>query len=123
MKRNLALPIIILLFYAASVCLNVSFRQHLLVPRAEADIIQRMFGSFRIFVGDWAFIKAEEYHHRGLPFEQALAYHEGESIFTEREQHEEDHEHDAEPAPYLGPFDAVRRCLGRGRKGKISRAV
>ena len=99
MKRNPAIPTIILLLYAASVCLNFSFRQHLLPPRSEADIIERMFGSLRTFVGDWAFMKAEEYHHRGLPFEQALSYHEGESIFSEREKHVEEHGDEKERVP------------------------
>ncbi len=89
MKRELALPIIILFFYAASVFFNISFRQNLLPQRAEADIIQRIFGSFRVFVGDWAFLKAEEYHHRGLPFEQAMGYHKGEALFSGKEDHEE----------------------------------
>lgn len=83
-KRDLTLPITILFLYAASACLNISFRQHLLPQKAEADIIERMFGSLRVFVGDWAFIKAEEYHHRGLPFEKALAYHQGELMSAER---------------------------------------
>ena len=82
----------ILLAYAASVCLNASFHHYLLPPRAEADIIQRIFGGLRTFVGDWAFMRAEEYHHRGLPFEDALAYHSGESMLTEVQQHGGDHE-------------------------------
>lgn len=94
MKRTLSLPIIILLAYVASVCLNASFRQHLLPRKSEADIIERIFGNFRIFIGDWSFMKAEEYHHRGLPFEQATAYHKGESMFAEREQHATEPEHE-----------------------------
>jgi len=84
MKRTLFLPITIILLYGASVCLNVNFQKDLLPKKAEIDIIQRIFGSLRVFVGDWAFMKAEEYHHRGLPFEQALAYHKGESILADR---------------------------------------
>ena len=99
MKRNPALPIIVLFAYAASVCLNVSFRQHLLPAKGEADMIERMFGSFRIFVGDWAFMKAEEYHHRGLPFEQAVAYHAGESLLSELEEHREEPEHEKASMP------------------------
>ena len=92
MRRTLTLPIIILLAYTASVCLNASFHRYLLPPKAETDIIQRIFGSLRTFVGDWAFMRAEEYHHRGLPFEEALAYHSGESMLTEVQQHEGEHE-------------------------------
>ncbi|MFA6321057.1 MAG: hypothetical protein WCY36_04280 [Candidatus Omnitrophota bacterium] len=110
MKRQLALPITILLFYAAAVCLNSTFHNNLLPQRSGADIIERMFGSLRIFVGDWAFMKAEEYHHRGLPFEQALAYHKGESLFDEvvktAEKHEHE-EHDAGPAKYANFYEKL----------------
>lgn len=96
MKRHLTLPLIILFLYAASACLNASFRQHLLPQKAEADIIERMFGSLRVFVGDWAFMKAEEYHHRGLPFEKALAYHQGELMSAERAARAGQHKEHAE---------------------------
>ena len=89
MKRELTLPIIISFLYAASVLLNASFGQQLLQAAARQDVVERAFGSLRVFVGDWAFMKAEEYHHRGLPFEDALAYHKGESLFAGREHHEE----------------------------------
>ncbi|MDD5136608.1 MAG: tetratricopeptide repeat protein [Candidatus Omnitrophica bacterium] len=79
---------IILLAYAASICLNAYFKHDLVSPKAEADIIQRIFGGLRVFVGDLAFMKAEEYHHRGLPFESALAYHQGESPFAGHEHNE-----------------------------------
>ena len=91
MKKQLILPITIVLFYAAAVCLNTFFLQRLTGRRSDADIIQRVFGNLRAFVGDWAFIKAEEYHHRGLPFEKALDFHKGESLFTGRE-HREGHD-------------------------------
>ena len=85
MKRQAILPIFILLAYAAAVCLNASFKGYLLAPeRGGTDIIQKMFGGLRNAVGDWAFMKAEEYHHRGLPFEEALAFHQGESILAEQ---------------------------------------
>ena len=92
MKRQLTLPIIVIFLYAASVFMNASFRQHLLPAGTQQDIIERIFGNLRVFVGDWAFMKAEEYHHRGLPFEEAIAYHKGESLFAGREHHEEDAE-------------------------------
>ena len=63
--------------------------------KGEADIIQRIFGSLRVFVGDWAFIKAEEYHHRGLPFEEAINYHHGETFSFGTDHHEHDAEHEA----------------------------
>lgn len=94
MKRQSALPITIVILYAASVCLNASFREHLLPARPEADMIERIFGNLRVFVGDWAFMKAEEYHHRGLPFEKALAFHQGESLFSERENRGKASEHE-----------------------------
>jgi tetratricopeptide (TPR) repeat protein len=34
-------------------------------------------------------MKAEEYHHRGLPFEEAIAYHEGETGGGEEDEHHE----------------------------------
>ncbi len=88
MRKQLTLPITIFLFYAASVFLNNSFARHLTGPKGEADIIQRVFGNLRVFVGDWSFIKAEEYHHRGLPFAKALDFHKGESLVAGREHHE-----------------------------------
>ena len=88
MKRQAILPIFIILAYAAAICLNVSFRYRLLAQEKKADIIQKMFGGLRTAVGDWAFMKAEEYHHRGLPFEEALAFHRGESILAERAMRE-----------------------------------
>lgn len=99
MRRQAILPIFILSAYAATVCLNASFRHSILVPASGGDIIQRMFGGFRTAVGDWAFMKAEEYHHRGLPLERALAYHHGESLLSERNDRgkEDEHEHEAVP--------------------------
>ncbi|MDO8525497.1 MAG: tetratricopeptide repeat protein [Candidatus Omnitrophota bacterium] len=88
MRKPLALPITMLLFYAAAVFLNASFARHLTGPKGEADIIQRVFGNLRVFVGDWAFIKAEEYHHRGLPFDKAFDFHKRESVFTGKERRE-----------------------------------
>lgn len=94
MKKQLALSISILFLYAATICFNSVFQHRLLSSGSGADIIERMFGSLRMFVGDWAFMKAEEYHHRGLPFTQALAYHEGESIFSEALSGTGKHEHE-----------------------------
>jgi tetratricopeptide (TPR) repeat protein len=94
MKKQLTLPTVILFLYAAAICFNGVFQHRLLSSSSGADIIERMFGSLRIFVGDWAFMKAEEYHHRGLPFAQALAYHEGESILGEAHSGTDKHEHE-----------------------------
>ena len=99
MKRQLTLHIYILLAYSATVCFNASFRHSTLIPESGGDIIQRIFGGFRTAVGDWAFMKAEEYHHRGLPFEQALAYHQGEMMLSEMQQHEKKREEEHEAGP------------------------
>ena len=69
----------IALLYAATLPLAASFNKSFLEKKKEPDILQNMFGGMRSFVADWAFMKAEEYHHRGLPFMGATAYHEGES--------------------------------------------
>jgi len=107
MKRQLSLPMIVLSLYAASVCLNASFRHHLLPAKQGADIVERVFGNLRVFVGDWAFMKAEEYHHRGLPFEGALLYHEGESLSAEYRRREESREVHEAAAPLRGLYEKL----------------
>ena len=89
MRRTLAIPISVAILYACSVGLNFYFQHGLVRTKQEKDVIERMFGGLRGVIGDVAFMKAEEYHHRGLPFLKALAYHEGESPFAGEEHHEE----------------------------------
>jgi len=85
----------IIIIYAATVPLNLNFQRVMAAKTDGRDIIQRIFGGMRDMVSDWAFMKAEEYHHRGLPFLQSVSYHKGESFSQEEEHH---HEH-AESAP------------------------
>jgi tetratricopeptide (TPR) repeat protein len=70
---------VIILLYAVTVQFNSFFKSVSLEKAKEPDIIQNIFGGMRSLVGDWAFMKAEEYHHRGLPFMSTLSYHHGES--------------------------------------------
>lgn len=86
--------------YAATVCGNVIFRREL-VPRTDVDLVQRVFGNARSLIASWAYMKAEEYHHNGLPFLKAMAYHEGESSLLDHlpghgdeAGHTHDHAHD-----------------------------
>ena len=100
MKKALMIPAAVLVLYAATIPLNGSFKHHLVAPVQEQDIIQRMFGGLRGLVADWAFMKAEEYHHRGLPFMKAMKYHSGETFVAEIIKHgeegaEEEHKHAA----------------------------
>ena len=88
-----SLIVLILLIYAATIPLN-SFLKASFIEREKApDIIQNIFGGMRDFVADWAFMKAEEYHHRGLPFFEAIAYHNGQAAFMEETQGTEEEEH------------------------------
>jgi tetratricopeptide (TPR) repeat protein len=102
MKKALLIPAVALILYAATIPLNASFKRHLVTPVQEQDIIQRMFGGLRGIIGDWAFMKAEEYHHRGLPFMEAMRYHSGETFIADVVKHGEEgadekhhHEHAA----------------------------
>lgn len=105
MRRTFVLPISILALYALTVTMSVSFKTHLVPPLEEQDLIQRMFGGLRGVVGDWAFMKAEEYHHRGLGFLKAVEHHGGESFLDKKIENakvaavHEDHEHEKGPAP------------------------
>ncbi|MCX5678854.1 MAG: hypothetical protein NTY76_07085 [Candidatus Omnitrophica bacterium] len=87
MRRAMILPISIIILYVSTVPLNYYFQHNTLRTNEEQDIIERIFGGLRGVIGDWAFMKAEEYHHRGLPFLKAMAYHENESPFTSVEEH------------------------------------
>ena len=88
-KKISIIPVSIIFLYAVSVSLNFYFQHNLIKTKEKADVIERIFGGLRGAIGDWAFMKAEEYHHRGLPFLKAMAYHENESPFASEEHHEE----------------------------------
>jgi hypothetical protein len=92
--RQGILVAIIVLLYAATLPLAASFNRSFL-DKKEPDILQNMFGGMRSFVSDWAFMKAEEYHHRGLPFLGAAAYHGGGSTLMAEAggARTEDHRH------------------------------
>jgi tetratricopeptide (TPR) repeat protein len=77
--RQYILIALIILLYAATLPLNTFFKNSFFERNKEPDVIQNIFGGMRSFVADWSFMKAEEYHHRGLPFMAAIAYHQGES--------------------------------------------
>ncbi|MCX5667929.1 MAG: tetratricopeptide repeat protein [Candidatus Omnitrophica bacterium] len=83
-KQSILISYIVLL-YAATLPPAASFNKSFLENKKEPDILQNMFGGMRSFVSDWAFMKAEEYHHRGLPFKGAAAYHEGKSTLMAEE--------------------------------------
>jgi tetratricopeptide (TPR) repeat protein len=92
MRTRTLLPITALIIcYAATVYFNMFFYGTFVAGKQEAGLIQKMFGGLRVFVGDWAFMKAEEYHHRGLSFEEAMAIHAGESFTAEEHDHEHGH--------------------------------
>jgi tetratricopeptide (TPR) repeat protein len=97
MKKTFALPITILaVVYASTIPLNMALKSHFVKPAKEGDMIQRMFGGLRGLVADWAFMKAEEYHHKGLPFLKAMDYHSGETFakeVTSGEEHGEECHH------------------------------
>jgi len=93
-RRTFFLPIVVVILYAAAIPINMYFKGLPIARQHGADIIQNIFGATREFVADWAFMKAEEYHHRGLSFMKSIAYHEGES-FTGEEVH---HAHEGAPA-------------------------
>ena len=76
---------ILLLLYSATVVLNTRFEKSLLV-HAEEDLVGRVFGGMRGMVASWAYMKAEEYHHGGLPFLKAMAYHSGGESMVEARQ-------------------------------------
>lgn len=93
--RRYILITFIVLLYAVTIPLNHFFKNSPLEKNKEPDIIQNIFGGMRSFVADWAFMKAEEYHHRGLPFMGALSYHHGQSTLMEevRGSGGEEHQH------------------------------
>lgn len=103
--------------YAASIPLNMALKCHFVKPSNEADIIQRMFGGLRGLVADWAFMKAEEYHHKGLPFLKAMEYHKGETFASEisqgaghsgEEEHHHEHGEAAKKDLYSKLYSAVK---------------
>ena len=98
--KTVALAILIALVYAATLPLNASLKASLQINNREPDIIQNVFGGMRSFVSDWAFMKAEEYHHRGLPFMGAVSYHHGQSMLEEETRGvKEEERHAQEEAP------------------------
>jgi len=101
MRQRIAIfPVgVILISYVAAVLLGSSLKSYFIVQEQGQDVIQKMFGGLRALVGDWAFIKGEEYYHRGLPFMKAMAYHHGESVLAGRMEHlgeESGHDHQHE---------------------------
>ena len=110
-KQGILLASIVLL-YAATLPLAASFNRSFLEKKKEPDILQNMFGGMRSFVSDWAFMKAEEYHHRGLPFMGAAAYHKGESALMAEAGGAEAHEHHhAEGEEKMDLFSRVHRLV------------
>lgn len=97
MRRTFLLPVAIVILYAATIPANIYFKGLPISGQHGTDIIENIFGTMRDFVADWAFMKAEEYHHRGLSFMKSMAYHEGES-FTGEEEHHEHHAHEGASA-------------------------
>lgn len=86
LKKSILITLIVIL-YCATLPMNVLFEGHFIGLSRSPDIIQNIFGSMREFVAVWAFMKAEEYHHRGLPFIGAIGYHENESGILEESSH------------------------------------
>ena len=102
--------IIVILLYAATIQFNSFFKSASLEKRRGPDLIQNIFGGMRSLVADWAFMKAEEYHHRGLPFMESIAYHHGESPLIEEARgakKEEDHHAEEEKKVNGGLFSMI----------------
>lgn len=91
-KQSILIASIVLL-YVATLPLAASFNKSFLEKKKEPNILQNMFGGMSSFVADLAFMKAEEYHHRGLPFMGAAAYHEGGSTLMAEAGGAETQEH------------------------------
>lgn len=81
-KQSILIASIVLL-YAATIPLASYFNKSFLAKNKEPDILQNIFGGMRSFISEWAFMKAEEYHHRGLPFMIAGEHHEGGSALMD----------------------------------------
>lgn len=106
--KNGVLIASIALLYAATLPLAASFNRAPLENNKEPDILQNIFGGMRSFVADWAFMKAEEYHHRGLPFVLSAAYHEGESsLMAEAGGAETDEHHHSEGSEKKDIFSRI----------------
>lgn len=98
--------------YAATLPLASTFNRAFLEKKKEQDILQNIFGGMRSFVADWAFMKAEEYHHRGLPFMAAMAYHGGGSALMVEAGGEHAHEHHhAEGAERADIFSRIQKLV------------
>lgn len=109
--RSFILIISAVLLYCATIPLNSLFKNTILQKEKDPDIIQNIFGGARAFVSDWAFMKAEEYHHRGLPFMGAAEYHQGESILMTQAQGGEAHEHHAEANSKLDLYSRIKSSV------------
>ncbi len=110
-KQNILIASIVFL-YAATLPLAASFNRSFLEKKKEPDILQNMFGGMRSFVSDWAFMKAEEYHHRGLPFMAAIAYHGGESTpMVEAGGMDTEEHHHAEGGEKTDIFSKIQRLV------------
>jgi tetratricopeptide (TPR) repeat protein len=101
-----------ILIYTLTIPLNALFKDAMPAEHKRPDVIQNMFGGMRSFVGDWAFMKAEEYHHRGLPFAGAASYHHGESTLMSEVNGAGKEEHrDEGAAGRQGLFSRIYRSV------------
>ena len=104
----------VIILYAATVFFNAHFAHTLAMSGKTQDMIERIFGGFRNAVADWSFMKAEEYHHRGMPFLSAVAIHEGELLTggEGHDEHEEESGHEARGAVPAGPGSLYSKIYG-----------
>ena len=118
MKKAIPQVIIVLVLYGATIPMNAHFRNFFLGSRTRTDIIQNMFGGLRGLVADWSFMKAEEYHHRGLPFLKAMEYHKSESSFLAEcaspggEEHHHEHANAAQQRDFFSRLYACVKVTG-----------
>lgn len=105
--RQSILIVLIVLLYAATIPLASYFSRSFSGKQKEPDILQNIFGGMRSFVSEWAFIKAEEYHHRGLPFMETIKHHGGGSALLNEASGIEEHHH-SEEEEEKGFFSRVR---------------
>lgn len=74
--------LLIAVLYSATVLFNINFEKYF--QRAdEGDVIRQVFGGMRQMIASWAYMKAEEYHHGGLPFMKAAEFHSGGEALSE----------------------------------------
>jgi len=90
--------------YAATIPMNAHFQRHFVSGKSR-DIVQNIFGGLRGMVADWSYMKAEEYHHRGLPFLKSTAYHQGESALMEESVDRSGKSHHAHGEEPVAPSD------------------